>query len=156
MMEKLKHEVAIKPMKPSHHTMDVRPAVVIVEPDAGASHFYEKTLRELGDVDIECVTDGFSGLIKIAELKPVMIISNLEMAKFDGLRMINILDNDPVFRWTTVIVITDLSSHEISMRGGLPKNAILLHKPISVAALEYIVVTHFPEYFCHRSGYIEK
>jgi CheY-like chemotaxis protein len=102
--------------------------VLIVEDNPLAISLYQTTLAALSEVRTVVAGDGFAGLLQTCEHNPDIIITDLDMPNFDGHQLLRILQADPLYRATHLIVISGLTEAEIEHRGGLPHCASFIRK----------------------------
>lgn len=115
--------------------------VVVVEDDPHLQTVYELALTCLPfPLDLRIAGDGFSGLVRIGEFRPHVIIADLNLPGLDGFRMIRALKEAPESRDAEVIVISALTSVDIADRGGLPADVQVLAKPVPISTLEKLMM----------------
>ncbi|CAB3905671.1 excisionase family DNA-binding protein [Achromobacter mucicolens] len=115
--------------------------VVVVEDDPHLQTVYELALTCLSfPLDLRIAGDGFSGLVRIGEFRPHVIIADLNLPGLDGFRMIRALKEAPESRDAEIIVISALTSADIADRGGLPADVQVLAKPVPISALEKLMM----------------
>ena len=85
--------------------------------------------------EVHSAIDGWLGLILTHEWRPDVVIADLNMPNLDGFRMLAALEASD-FPPKKIIVITALGERDIDERGGIPKRAVLLRKPIALHELE--------------------
>jgi len=104
---------------------------VIVEDDIQLLRLYEKQcLGWNKGIKILLASDGYDGLVKIGNILPDVIITDLNMPNFDGFQMIRALNKISALSHSLFIVITGLTSEEIKVRGGLPEGIHIFTKPV--------------------------
>ena len=115
--------------------------MLLIEGDADLLRFYELTIRSW-DLPLILVTaeNGYEGLMRIGELHPDLIITDLIMPGLDGFDMIHSLRANPLLGDTDIIVMTSIAQMEIDDRGGLPRDCSILFKPISFSQMRSQVV----------------
>jgi CheY-like chemotaxis protein len=117
--------------------------VLIVEDNPLAVSLYENALSDLSGVRTVVASDGFVALLQTCEHNPDIIITDLDMPNFDGYQLLRILQADPLYRTTQLIVISGLKEDDIEHRGGLPESASFMRKKdFSVGALRQLVAAH--------------
>jgi len=117
-------------------------SVVIVEDDAQQLRLYEKLFNGWNmNVSINTARDGYEGLIKIGNVLPDVIITDLMMPNMDGFQMVRALKEIPELEHSLIIVVTGLEQSEIISRGGLPKDVHIFRKPFSFDDLKYILLS---------------
>ncbi len=115
--------------------------VLLIEDDADLLRFYEMTIRSW-DLPLILVTaeNGYEGLMRIGELHPDLIITDLIMPGLDGFDMIHSLHSNPLLSDTDVMTMTSMAPTEIEDRGGLPRDYLILVKPVSFSQMRSQVV----------------
>lgn len=112
-------------------------SIVIVEDDIKQLDLYQQQIRLMGlDVDITTANNGYEGLIKIGNVIPDVIITDLLMPNLDGLQMIHELNKMAELKYSSIIVITGLTHDEIRQRGGLPGGVDIITKPVMIDTLK--------------------
>lgn len=116
--------------------------VLLVEDDPDLLHFYELTINGWG-LPLRLVTadNGFEGLMRIGELRPDLVITDLDMPGMNGFDMIRTLRANPLSRGIEIIVVTVLTQDDIATQGGLPKDIAVFFKPVSFEQLQSRIVT---------------
>lgn len=88
---------------------------------------------------VEFITadNGFDGLVKIGQMQPDMVITDLNMPGMDGFSLVRSLRKpDANFLVNKLVVITALSQDDIADRGGLPADVDVFHKPVPFEKIE--------------------
>jgi len=105
--------------------------VLIVEDEPDFRHLFELHLGSWGlPIDLHSVPSGFDALVRIGAARPDLLITDLRMPGIDGFEMIRALQASGAISDLEVIVVTALTQHTITERGGLPERTIVLHKPL--------------------------
>jgi excisionase family DNA binding protein len=127
-----------------HHTdrdRDQGYVVLLIEDDADLLRFYQLTINSWGlPLNLVTAENGCEGLMRIGELQPDLIVTDLVMPGLDGFDMIHSLRANPLLSDTDVIVMTSMTQMEIDDRGGLPQDYSVLFKPVSFAQMRSQVV----------------
>lgn len=114
--------------------------VVVIEDDVHMQTMYELTLTSLPfPLDLKLAGDGFSGLVRIGQFRPHVIIADLNLPGLDGFRMMRALKEAPESRDAELVVISALTPEDIRDRGGLPCGVVSLAKPVPMSALEALM-----------------
>jgi excisionase family DNA binding protein len=115
---------------------DARLKVAIVEDDPDVVTLLQMMLTGLDfPCDVQTRSDGFKGLILLGTFRPDVLIADLNMPDMDGFRMLRSIQGSE-FAPRQIIVTTALSSSEITERGGVPAEALVLQKPYPLSLLE--------------------
>lgn len=115
------------------------PRILIAEDD---NIFQELYLSILGNwamqPQLTLAQNGFDALVRIGQERPDLLITDLDMPGMDGFEMLRALKAMPEMADLQIIVVTGLSSAEITQRHGLPQGIPLLHKPVAFSQLEHL------------------
>lgn len=105
--------------------------VVVVEDDSLLQTIYRETLSSW-PMEIElCVFDhGLDALVEVGREPPDLLIADLRMPGLDGFEMIRRLRENPVASRVAIVVVSALTSAEISAEGGLPEDVTAYRKPV--------------------------
>ena len=115
---------------------DARLKVAIVEDDPDVVTLLQMMLTGLDfPCDVQTRSDGFKGLILLGTFRPDVLIADLNMPDMDGFRMLRSIQGSE-FAPRQIIVTTALSTSEITERGGVPAEALVLQKPYPLSLLE--------------------
>ena len=116
--------------------------ILIVEDEANLREIYQDTLATWHDINIELslAANGYEGLVKAAESKPDLMITDLLMPDMDGIKMIQALKNGNETRLMPLVVVTGISEIEVKAY-GIPNDIPILEKPIPFGSLRTIVET---------------
>ena len=97
-------------------------------------------------VELYTATNGFEGLVRIGEIRPDIVVTDLVMPGMDGFEMLRALKQRGAgFDALKLLVISALSSDDIEARGGLPEGVSCFHKPVNYVKLEMLVHKCFSE-----------
>lgn len=97
-------------------------------------------------VELFTATNGFEGLVRIGEMHPDIVVSDLVMPGMDGFEMLRALKKPGSgFANLKLLVISALSSDEIQARGGLPEGVTCFQKPVNYTKLEALVHKSFSD-----------
>lgn len=120
--------------------------ILVVEDDATLRKLFAMTIESWG-LPVEAMTaeNGFAALLRLAEVRPDLLISDLNMPGMDGFRMIRHLRDSPQWRELEVIAVTALGEREVQARGELPADVKLLSKPVPFGELERLIRARLAE-----------
>ena len=115
--------------------------ILIVEDEKELLGVYEVYINSWGlNCQVLTAKDGYEGLLEIGQHNPDLIISDLLMPGMDGFRMIHSLKEREETKDTQIVVVTILDSQEIEEQGGLPKDVLVLQKPIPFDVIKGVVM----------------
>jgi excisionase family DNA binding protein len=78
---------------------------------------------------------GYLALLQIGQKAPDLLITNLELPGMDGMAMLRTLERCESIQGMRILVLTDLSKHEVARRGGLPACAEVMRLPVTAEAI---------------------
>lgn len=86
------------------------------------------------NLGVKCVaiSSAIEALMNINTLRPHVLLTDLRMPEVDGFDFIIKLRSNPQFDLLHVIAVTAMTEDEINKRGGLPRNVILMRKPLDM------------------------
>ena len=91
-------------------------------------------------VELHTATNGFEGLVRIGEMRPDIVVTDLVMPGMDGFAMLRALKKPGSgFSSLKLLVVSALSTDEINARGGLPDGVTCFQKPVNYTKLEALV-----------------
>jgi excisionase family DNA binding protein len=111
--------------------------LLLVEDDPLQARLFERMAHEWKlPLELTLAANGFEGLIKIGQIKPDLIVTDLNMPGMDGFQMLRslahlITTDQP----SEIVVTTAYTRREIDDRGGLPESIAVFEKPISFSVL---------------------
>lgn len=116
--------------------------ILIVEDNPTVCKFYEAAIKSWNlPIEIVIKQDGFDGLVEIGRQTPDLLIADIYMPGMDGLQMIRSLYKSEQMASDRIIVISGLTSEEITERGGVPADVTFFHKPVNVEALKSSILS---------------
>lgn len=126
--------------EPSANPRNAAFNILIAEDEPDLRTLYEMTM-EGWDLPLQVATvkDGYEALIRLGVERPDMLIADLNMPNMDGFSMLNAIASAGDTIKTHIVVVTALSPSDIALRGGLPKNITVFHKPIPFDQLQKLV-----------------
>lgn len=127
-----------KPLTTAHVSEPFR--LLVVEDEENLLKLYRLRVRTWDfPVDLLTAQNGFEALIRIGEQKPDFMIADLNMPGMDGFRLLRFLAARNRQDGMQIVVVTALRQEDIIDRGGLPKDILVLPKPIPFSDLEKMV-----------------
>jgi len=86
------------------------------------------------NMSVQCSTmsSAIEALMTISSLNPHVLVTDLRMPEVDGFDFIIKLRSNPQFDSLHIIAVTSMTPEEIQKRGGLPRNVVLMSKPLDI------------------------
>lgn len=114
--------------------------VLVVEDQENQRKLYHKYFRlwQL-PVELRLAEDGFRGLIKIGEVTPDLLITDLMMPGLNGFQMIEAIRSTEEFNDLEIVVVTGMDWDAIAARGRPDGRVRILHKPVPFDEIKRIV-----------------
>jgi excisionase family DNA binding protein len=111
--------------------------VLVVEDEPDFRQLFELHLRSWQlPIHLVCAPSGFDALLQIGASRPDLLITDLRMPGIDGFEMLRALKASGAMSELEIIVVTALTEHTITERGGLPEGVTVLFKPLRFADLK--------------------
>jgi len=104
--------------------------ILIIEDDPFLSEMYAAKFIE-HDFEVEVSSDGKSGLVKIEEFRPDLVLLDIVLPKMDGFEMLKKVKEKEELKEIPIVLLTNLGQ----------KNEV--EKGIALGAKEYIIKAHF-------------
>lgn len=119
--------------------------ILAVDDDPEMRQLYELHLGEW-DTRARLLTanNGFEALLRIGQEAPRVLIADLNMPGMDGFRMIKTLRANPDHAALNIVIVSALSSAEISDQGGLPAEIPVFTKPVAFEQLKQHLAGFMP------------
>lgn len=114
--------------------------VLMVEDEPSQRKLYRKyfELWQL-PVELHMAEDGFRGLIKIGEVKPDLLFSDLMMPGMDGFKMLQAIHSTNELKSLDIVVVTAMDSDSIEARGLSDRGIRIVHKPVLIDEIKKVV-----------------
>ncbi len=137
-VEKLMAERARVIAQSSHEAAPAALHLLLVEDDPDLLRLFILMVEGWDfPVQLSTATNGFEGLLRIGQLRPDMVVTDLNMPGMDGFQMLRSLRKvGSGFEDLAVIVVTALGKGDIQDRGGLPAGMAVFQKPVPFAEIE--------------------
>jgi CheY-like chemotaxis protein len=125
----------------------------MVESDEGLLVEWTHALALTRRYMVKTAVNGFSGLLKIVEEMPDLIVTNLELPHLSGAEMIRILRQDPQYRSVAIVALTDGDKAPADADCEEMRTCMRISKPVSgeelVRALDEAVRASIPGLEAH-------
>lgn len=114
--------------------------LLVVEDDADLLNLFTMVVDGWDfPVELSTAVNGFEGLLRIGQMRPDMVVTDLNMPGMDGLQMVRSLKRpDSGYEDLVLIVVSALSAGDIADRGGLPEGTLVFQKPVPFQEIEAI------------------
>ena len=105
--------------------------VLVVEDDRLLQSIYRETFAawEL-PLDVRVIGHGLDALVDVGREPPDLLIADLRIPGIDGFEMIRRLRENPLACDIAIVVVSALTTKEITAAGGLPLDVTVYRKPI--------------------------
>lgn len=92
-------------------------------------------------IGVKCfpMASAIEALMNISTLRPHVLLTDLRMPEVDGFDFIIKLRSNPQFDALHIVAVTSMTEDEITERGGLPRNVLLMSKPLDMRWLHGFV-----------------
>ena len=119
--------------------------LLLIEDDPLVSRLFCSIVDSWGfPVEVTTAGNGFEGLMRIGEIRPDIVVTDLMQRGMDGFEMIRSLKRSNAGLGNCkLLVVSALSSEEIAERGGLPEDVVCFHKPVNFVKLEALIKKYF-------------
>lgn len=107
-----------------------KPVVALIEDDPMIGEMYKTKFAKNG-FEIQIAVDGAAGLELVRKIKPDIILLDIIMPKLDGFEVLKQLRENPDFKKTPVVMLTNLGQEEDVKKGR------------DLGAEDYFVKTNF-------------
>ena len=116
-------------------------SLLLVEDDVHLVRLFTSVVQSWGlPIRITVAGNGFEGLVRIGEIAPDMVVTDLVMPGLDGIAMLRELKKPGSgFARLSVVAVSALGAGEIRAQGGLPDDVVYLPKPLDYHQLEALV-----------------
>lgn len=115
--------------------------LLIVEGDAHMRTLLQAIVRKWTfPVELAFAADGFEALVRIGELAPDVLLTDLTLPDLDAMAMLRALRRPPLAVSAPIcIALSALTPTAIAQRGGLPKDVTCFKKPLHYGQLETLL-----------------
>jgi excisionase family DNA binding protein len=134
-VEKLQQEQAIQAGVASDKLK-----IVVVEDEPGLRKLYRRYF-DMWDLPVELhlAEDGFRGLIRIGEVHPDLLLTDLMMPGMDGFQMIKAIHTTEELNGLDIVVITGMDEESIKAKGMPDRGVRIVYKPVAFEEIKTIV-----------------
>ena len=140
-------ESDLAPAKPQGPATQAALKLLLVEDDPLLQRLFSGVVAAWNfPVELVTATNGFEGLVRIGEMRPDVVVTDLVMPGMDGFEMLRALKKPGSgFASIKLLVVSALSADDITARGGLPDGVSCFQKPVNFVKLESLVHKHYSE-----------
>ncbi len=105
--------------------------VILVEDNSTSVKALAQVLERYGPrLSFSMCGDSAEALMRIAEDRPDLVITDLAVKPFDGFHLLKVLKGSRHPSRTAVVVVTDMSDSDIRASGGLDPSVPVYHRPL--------------------------
>ncbi|WP_457418007.1 response regulator [Roseateles sp. P5_E7] len=80
---------------------------------------------------IQAVENGFLGLLAIGQLRPQVVLTDIQMPKMDGIELLRQLSREEAGLPQVLVAVSSLDAQQLAQRGGVPEAVHHIQKPIT-------------------------
>jgi len=114
--------------------------VLIVDDDPSMCAFLEAVLEQAISLQIQCVNDGYTGLIRIGAWRPDLLLLDILMPGINGLEVLRRIRADPDLDDMAIVVVTSMYDQPNLVQAARSAGvAAILPKPVETCRLLDIV-----------------
>lgn len=114
--------------------------LVVIDDDASTRELMSALFsRWKLPIDCTIMASGLEALIDMQNLRPDVLLTDLNMPGVDGFALLRTLRMNSAFEKLVMVATTGLSAQDIEERGGLPERTIVLNKPVDPAWIQGFV-----------------
>lgn len=122
------------------HRSTANPLILIVEDDLSIQAYYQAIFELLLDKpNLEFAINGMEGLRKLQDLKPNLLMADINMPGMDGLEMLSLAHEKYSKEELHTVFITGLSKQQINKRDSIPKDINCYSKPLDIDTVKSIL-----------------
>lgn len=116
------------------------PLILIVEDDLSMQAYYQAIFEFLLDKpNLEFAINGMEGFRKLRDLKPSLLMADINMPGMDGLEMMRLARENNTKENLHTIFITGLSKEQIDERDSIPDDIECYTKPLDIDTIKNIL-----------------
>ena len=121
--------------------------LLLVEDDPNLLRLFATVVKTWAfPVDLTTAVNGFEGLVRIGEMRPDVVFTDLMMPGMDGFEMLRALKRPGSgFASLKVFVVSALDAQEIADRGGLPEGVTYFQKPLNYVTLQTLIQKYYTD-----------
>lgn len=91
--------------------------------------------QALPQAQITLAENGFDGLVAVGRLAPQILVTDVLMPHMNGFEMLRFLANESTFKPQHIVAVSSYTDDELARHGQLPKDVLMLSKPVARQAL---------------------
>lgn len=126
--------------------------LLLVEDDPTLVELFGAIVAQWGlPLVLSTANNGFEGLLRIGEVNPDLVVTDLVMPGMDGFEMLRALKKAGSPTATLkVVVVSVLTPQEITERGGLPADVVYFPKPVHYDQLQDLARQIYEELYVKK------
>lgn len=102
--------------------------VLVIDDDRAIAQLTSIVLRAAG-YEVEAAHDGYSGLERVRQMRPDVIVLDLRLPDIDGFEVAGLLGQDPELSSTPIIILSANVQEQARMRASAAGVAAFIAKP---------------------------
>lgn len=112
--------------------------LLVVEDDPIMLRLYTQMIQRWKfPVELTTANNGFEGLLRMGQIHPDVLVTDLSMPGMDGFEMLRTLCQPASgLAQTRMVVVSALDDEEIAAQGGLPAGVVFFRKPVDFVKLQ--------------------
>jgi excisionase family DNA binding protein len=115
--------------------------VLMVDDDARLLAALQRSFKKNPGIELHTSTNGIDALLSLGELKPDMLVIDVQMPGLDGFAVLERLKSNPATNHLEVVMITGKGSAEVVKRARQLGARTVLIKPFSAADLLNVLLS---------------
>lgn len=117
--------------------------ILVVEDDAATAALVAGLLCDCAPgINLLLASDGLEAVLMLERNRPHILVTDLNMAPFDGFKLLQLVASRPEYQSVALVVMSGMDAPEIKRRGGLAPAVLFLPKPVDLQRLRGFVEAH--------------
>ncbi len=117
LLETSEHRELLSFLRPAEAVAEQAPSSILVVDDSLTTRTLEKSILEAHGYRVRVAVDGVEALAQLRTEKADLVITDIQMPRMDGFRLLEAMKQDPILNRIPVVVVTSLDRREDQERG---------------------------------------